>query len=347
LFPAWSGQLSVSAPIIRRLVVYHEPMERQLAAAAPRAAAPAEPAPPPQSRTFKNLEGRTFTQQNPAAQAGQDSLSMIAGGHEYFEEAKAAAREAEKQAAQAQVASRTDGQGGSLENPCSAIAGRSKSIQWVSIPGGTFIMGSDNAGEAPRRRVAVRPFQMAKTEVTYGQYCACVSAGACAPPGREASKLLSAEQPVVDVDWSQAQAFSKWVGGRLPSEAEWEYAARSAGKDWEYPWGNEHATCDRAVIEGCSERGTLPVCSKPRGNTAQGTCDMAGNVGEWVQDWYHDSYSGAPADGSAWESPAGSSRVLRGGTWHDDAAFARSASRHRYDPALRAYGLGFRPARGG
>ncbi len=204
-------------------------------------------------------------------------------------------------------------------------------------------MGSDrgDSDEKPVHEVTVRTFQMAKTEVTNKQYRACVGAGACAPPS---SYEGGDGHPVVNVDWEQARKFSDWVGGRLPSEAEWEYAARSAGKDWKYPWGDEDATCERAVIGGCGS-GAAPVCSKPAGNTAQGLCDMAGNAWEWVQDWGHGSYNGAPNDGSAWESPAGSYRVLRGGAWFNDASNARAAYRNRLAPAYRSGYLSFRPVR--
>ncbi|MBP8971341.1 formylglycine-generating enzyme family protein, partial [Myxococcota bacterium] len=134
------------------------------------------------------------------------------------------------------------------------------------------------------------------------------------------------------------------------SEAEWEYAARSGGRDWKYPWGNENATCERAVMDdgsgnGCGRRSTWPVCSKPKGNTTQGLCDMAGNVWEWVQDWCHYSYNGAPTDGSAWEKPTGSRRVVRGGSWNGDAGFVRAAFRNGVDPRFRFSNLGFRLAR--
>jgi formylglycine-generating enzyme required for sulfatase activity/serine/threonine protein kinase len=238
-----------------------------------------------------------------------------------------------------------------IANPAPAEEARPRAsagkagIAWVSIPGGTFTMGSGNGDEGPRHQVTVGTFQMAKTLVTNKQYKACVEAGACTLPS---SYVGGDDQPVVNVDWSQAKTFSKWVGGRLPSEAEWEYAARSAGKDWEYPWGNEAATCERAVISeggnGCGRNSTWPVCSKPKGNTKQGLCDMAGNVWEWVQDWYHGSYNGAPTDGSAWED-TGSGRVYRGGSWNFDAGFARSAYRNNFDPADRYGFLGFRPAR--
>ncbi|MBI5243481.1 MAG: SUMF1/EgtB/PvdO family nonheme iron enzyme, partial [Elusimicrobia bacterium] len=169
-------------------------------------------------------------------------------------------------------------------------------IVWVRIPGGSFMMGDEEWSDSkPRRQVRVKAFEMAKSEVTNKQYRACVDAGACTPPS---SYVGGDDQPVVNVDWNQAKKFSEWAGGRLPSEAEWEYAARSAGKDWKYPWGNEEATCAKAVMSegglGCGKSSTWPVCSKSAGNTKQGLCDMAGNVWEWTQDWYHDSYNGAP-----------------------------------------------------
>jgi len=102
---------------------------------------------------------------------------------------------------------------------------------------------------------------------------------------------------------------------------------------------------DNGSADGCGRDSTWPVCSKPRGNTTQGLCDMAGNVWEWVQDWYHSSYDGAPTDGSAWETPAGSNRVIRGGSWYLSARDVRAANRLGYDPRLRYVRLGFRLAR--
>jgi len=233
--------------------------------------------------------------------------------------------------------------------PARVEAGKA-GIQWVTIPGGSFMMGSGNGDEEPRHQVTLRSLQMAKTLVTVEQYKACVDAGACTAPNTGGYCNWDAagrtQHPINCVDWNQAKTFSEWVGGRLPSEAEWEYAARSAGKDQEYPWGNEEATCQRAVFSGCGSNGTAPVCSKPQGNSEQGLCDMAGNVWEWVQDWYHDSYDGAPIDGSAWESPEGSNRVLRGGSWRLDARNVRSASRGLDDPSFRLrFNFGLRPAR--
>jgi formylglycine-generating enzyme required for sulfatase activity len=236
-------------------------------------------------------------------------------------------------------------------NPSASAApsrGRPR-IQWVTIPGGTFLMGSDDlpALTRPRHRVKVPTFDMAKTAVTNAQYDACVRSGHCTPP-HDGWPVPAGEErhPVVHVDWEQARAFSLWVGGRLPSEAEWEYAALSAGRDWKYPWGDGSATCERAVIAGC--RGaTAPVCSKTAGNTRQGLCDMAGNVWQWVQDWYHDSYHGAPADGSAWTDSTGLGmcRVVRGGSWDSPPKNVRSGFRACVTPIGQDGFIGFRPAR--
>jgi formylglycine-generating enzyme required for sulfatase activity len=229
-------------------------------------------------------------------------------------------------------------------------------IDWVTLAGGTFVMGATDLGPAslPRHRVMVRTFRISRTLVTNKQYQACVQAGACAPPADCGEKFKGGDQPVVCVDWSQALAFSQWAGGRLPTEAEWEYAARGRGEERRYPWGDDEPDCKRAVFDaprgaqagqhGCARDATWPVCSKPKGNTRQGLCDMAGNVWEWLQDWYHDSYSEAPRDGSAWESPAGSERVMRGGAWNYSATSLPSAGRSCNAPDKRVNDIGFRLA---
>jgi iron(II)-dependent oxidoreductase len=159
-----------------------------------------------------------------------------------------------------------------------------------------------------------------------------------------------ADHPVNCVDWQQAVDFCERAGGRLPSEAEWEYAARSGGQDITYPWGNAAATCDDAVYDdtgsndGCGTGRTWAVCSKTAGNTTQGLCDMAGNVWEWVQDWSHNDYTGAPTDGSAWVD-GGTDRVMRGGGFSSLAYSLRAADRHDYEPTYQADNVSFRCAR--
>jgi formylglycine-generating enzyme required for sulfatase activity len=219
-------------------------------------------------------------------------------------------------------------------------------IEWVTIPGGSFTMGAEDMGPdaQPPHQVTVPTFRMAKTLVTNKQYQACVAAGACKALGDCGEKFRGDEQPAVCMDWDQAEAFSHWAGGRLPSEAEWEYAARGAGRERRFPWGDEAADCEKALILGCNDGATAPVCWRPQGNTEQGLCDMAGNAWEWVEDRYHGSYEGAPTDGEAWDIPAAAFRVVRGGSWFSDGEHARSARRGSRPWAYQNCHVGFRPA---
>jgi formylglycine-generating enzyme required for sulfatase activity len=233
-------------------------------------------------------------------------------------------------------------------------------IEWVSIPGGTFAMGSGRGDAGPKHMVTVESFQLAKTPVTNKQYKACIDAWVCKPQNPKClsaqwyNHRLGAKEPVICVNWNEAKTFAEWVGGRLPSEAEWEYAARSRGNDWRYPWGNQdpptsnesfQALCQKAVVGGCGYVSVVPVCLKTAGNTEQGLCDMVGEVKEWVEDRYHDSYQGAPTDGSAWVYPVSySPHVIRGMTWGEslnDPLYTRAG----VDPENTTTMIGFRPAR--
>ncbi len=256
--------------------------------------------------------------------------------------------------------------------PVQVTAGKA-GIEWVRIPGGDFQMGTNDADVAwpkPVHKVSVKTFEMAKTLVTFKQYKACVAGGACTPAhtsdgtcfvyagkawvkGNLPASAQGDNQPVVCLEIGQARDFAKWAGGRLPSESEWEYAARSGGKAQRYPWGDDAATCDKAVMDeggdGCGRKTTWPVCSKTSGNTAHGLCDMAGNVWQWVEDSFHRSYAGAPTDGSAWVSGTdiqGENDVTkRGGSWRTDGGFLRASYRLACDPNHRHDYNGFRLAR--
>jgi len=226
-----------------------------------------------------------------------------------------------------------------------------KPVEFVTLPGGKFTMGTDNGDSdaKPTHEVTIATFDMSKTLVTVEQYAECVTKGACKTPdkGVFCNWGLTDRQrhPINCVSWKDADDFAKFAGARLPSEAEWEYAAKSGGQDQKYPWGNEAPTCDKVVMGGCDNNGTMPVCSRSAGNTKQGLCDMAGNVWQWVQDKYQDSYDKAPRDGSAFEA-AGSYRVMRGGSFfYTVAGPLRADTRGDGDPAYRLGNIGFRLAR--
>lgn len=234
-------------------------------------------------------------------------------------------------------------------------------IQWVSVKGGEFMMGSMGSDELlsaqPVHKVTVNNFEMSRTLVTVEEYAKCVNQGACAEPNKDStdcnwkkSDRDRSKDPVNCVDWEQANQYAKFVGARLPSEAEFEYAARSGGKNQKYPWGNGEPTKDKAVYK--KNDGTMPVCSKPAGNARVSggqLCDMAGNLWEWMQDTWHDTYEGAPVDERAWvggSSQVDSSyRVIRGGSWYVDVRPLRAAFRSYDDPASRSSDGGFRLAR--
>ena len=202
--------------------------------------------------------------------------------------------------------------------------------EMVTVPAGSFQMGCNVAvdnecfsNEYPYHAVSVPAFKIDKYELTVGEYQACVDAGGCtaASTGGSCNYGVSGRDshPINCVDWNQAKAYCAWAGKRLPTEAEWEKAAR--GTDGrKYPWGNDSLDCDHAVhsANGCSNDSTAPEGSKPAGVSPYGAEDMVGNVWEWVEDDYHSHYTGAPADGSAWvDNPRGTHRVFRGGGWNN------------------------------
>ena len=243
-----------------------------------------------------------------------------------------------------------------------SISAPVKPVEFISIPAGKFTMGTDSGvgsveDTTPIHEVAIKTFDMSKTAVTVEQYAECVIKGGCTKPatGDYCNWGVAGRQlhPVNCVDWHQATQYAKFKGARLPSESEWEYAATSGGKNQKYPWGNDEPTCDRAVMMdgygsyGCGKNSTMPVCSKPAGNTAQGLCDMAGNVWQWVQDRYQDSYKGTPVDGSAFEGQGPSSaRVVRGGSFgFGCASTLRADYRFVFDRGTRGGVIGFRLAR--
>ena len=216
-----------------------------------------------------------------------------------------------------------------------------ESMTFITIPAGGFMMGSNDGEprEKPVHNVYIKSFYMMTTEVTQAQWQAVM--------GNNPSRFKGDNLPVESVSWNDVQDFIKKLNQldpgkryRLPTEAEWEYACR-AGTTTRFYSGNSDSDLDAiAWYSANSGRKTHPVGQK-RAN-AWGLYDMSGNVREWCQDWYHDSYNGAPADGGAWVSPSGQYRLLRGGSWFDEPYYCRSADRDWYDPDYWVSYIGFR-----
>jgi formylglycine-generating enzyme required for sulfatase activity len=239
-------------------------------------------------------------------------------------------------------------------------------MMMVYVPEGEFTMGSNSySNEQPIHTVYVDTFWMDQTEVTNKMYSLCVAAGKCNPPSSNSSYTRQSyygnseydDFPVIYVSWNDADAYCKWAGGRdytvrLPTEAEWEKAASWDANKQEkrtYPWGDS-IDCTLANYWG-KDNGcvgdTTKVGSYPSGASFYGALDTAGNVWEWVADWYSSSYYSTLQDGV--RNPAGPSsgdgRVLRGGSWNYNAYNARSAYRGRGVPTVSNDVIGFRCSR--
>ena len=188
----------------------------------------------------------------------------------------------------------------------------------ANVPEGTFwmgcllmVLGTCSLEEMPYHEVWLDPYLIDRNEVTQGAYHDCVQAGACEEPGCDWQPYVTPNHPVVCIDWYNAKAYCEWAGKRLPTEAEWEKAAR--GPDGRiYPWGNAPPTCDLAVYAGCAEE-SQPVCSKsPLGDSPYGLCDVAGNVSEWTADWMDPSYYDHSPLSNPEGPPDGTDRSVRG-----------------------------------
>ena len=228
--------------------------------------------------------------------------------------------------------------------------------EMVVIPAGSFRMGDHHGGgdadEGPVREVRfAQPFAIAQFETTFAQWDACVADGGCAPGAGDLGWGRGG-RPAINVSPKDAEAYAEWLSRltgaqyRLPSEAEWEYAAR-AGSETRYPWGNDVGR-NRANCDGCGsgwdDAQSAPVGSFPP--NAFGVHDTAGNVYEWVADCGGETYADAPSDGSA--RPADAScrmRMMRGGSWVSLPRALRSANRVRNPVGFRDINVGFRVAR--
>jgi formylglycine-generating enzyme required for sulfatase activity len=227
----------------------------------------------------------------------------------------------------------------------------------VVVPAGSFTMGSPTSEpgsldtEGPQHPVTIaRPFAVGRYEVTFAEWDACVSAGGCSYAPHDGSIGFGfgfgrGKRPVINVSWDDTKQYVSWINSkvgkqvyRLLTEAEWEYAARAATTT-PYAFG---PTLTRSMAQFNANR-TAPVGSFPPNEF--GLFDMHGNVSEWVQDCWNDSYEGAPADGSAWTTGECGRRVVRGGAWNHPQRYLRAAYRDANSSDARGYILGFRLAR--
>jgi formylglycine-generating enzyme required for sulfatase activity len=219
------------------------------------------------------------------------------------------------------------------------------------VPAGEFIMGSSmgEADEQPVHWVYLETFFMDTYQVSVSQYARFLDATSQeAPPDWSImNRSQHQKRPIANVDWEEAKAYCTWAGKRLPTEAEWEKAAR--GTDGRtYPWGNEHPTKFFANVnrENWNNHGALtPVGKFEEGKSPYGIYDMAGNVWEWVSDWYDpDYYKTSPSKNPTGPS-TGESKVIRGGSWGSASDALRSANREIHSPSIRGLGTGFRCAK--
>ena len=220
--------------------------------------------------------------------------------------------------------------------------------EMVELEGGRFLMGSRDGSkwERPVHCVTIKPFEIGMYEVLGFQYKAFEKATSRS----SSTKPREDDAPVTDVSWYDAEAYIAWLNGRtglkyrLPTEAEWEYAAR-AGSTTAYHFGDDENLL--SLYANYGGRNSGPMTAGNFRPNAWGIYDMLGNVQEWVEDCWHKDYSDAPSDGRAWESGCDMKEVavVRGGSWFNDAGFLRSANRFRINRTSRYDDTGFRLAR--
>jgi formylglycine-generating enzyme required for sulfatase activity len=219
--------------------------------------------------------------------------------------------------------------------------------EMINLPGGSFTMGSnEDASERPPHEVTIAPFALGRYPVTIGEWRHCVAEKACgyAPNGDD-------NLPVYNVSWTDAQEYVAWLSKtvqtkyRLPSESEWEYAAR-AGTTTRYWWGNSILP-GKAACKGCGTDANAdrPIKVGAFAPNPLGLHDMTGGVAQWVADCWTKDHQGAPRNGAARDLPNCRQYVLRGGSWKNDSSYMRSSSRDHYDAGVRYLAHGFRVAR--
>ena len=226
----------------------------------------------------------------------------------------------------------------------------------VVVAAGAFTMGCNaeaddqcDADEQPPHSVVLSAFAIDRTEVTVGAYRACVDAGVCSPPGDHWPACNGAvadrsDHPINCVGFGQARDYCAFVGKRLPTEAEWEKAARGTDRRVS-PWGSHPPVCELVNFAGC-EFSTAPVGSRPRGASPYGALDMAGSVLEWVSDFYDEAYYGVSPGVDPSGAASGFFRVARGGSYYGYPRYLRTSIRDPMDPPFEGdYIVGIRCAR--
>jgi formylglycine-generating enzyme required for sulfatase activity len=225
----------------------------------------------------------------------------------------------------------------------------------VYIPAGTFLQGSKlnpnfpPNSENPQRKVYLDGFWIDKTLVTNRMYRSCMAANQCKPPINNDTENQNftaggaLDLPAIYVNWYDAQIYCTWVGGSLPTEAQWEKAARGSKDDRKYPWGDQDPNPSMLNFNNLLGITTISG-SYPTGASPYGVLDMAGNVRQWVFDWYQSDYYSVAPDRNPPGPATGTKKVLKGGGWTDPANYVRISSRLDHLPDSAGYNRGFRCA---
>ena len=228
-----------------------------------------------------------------------------------------------------------------------APAPESVSAAMVSVPAGSFVMGDRNGepDEYPVREIRLSGFRLDRTEVTNEAYASCVLAKACDPVRGLNPRLAGPRRPAVGVTFDDAQKFCRWVGKRLPTEAEWEFAARGDSQR-KFPWkGAFDPAKANTAQQGDGHEWTSDAGSFGEGSSAFGALDMAGNAAEWVADFYDPThYKNAVEDTDPTGPASGRERVVRGGSYRDPSHLVRGSARARKIPTESDSTIGFRCA---